>query len=96
MNGGGFSKNVTFVADMSKLIIIRKISWFLVKVQHMVKMILPWLFYKIHWATKKFCLGFYYNVVNRHVYDSSVDYDSIGVWDISDIHNYLIKKYDIK
>ena len=31
-----------------------------------------------------------------YVYDFSVDYDSIGVDDILNIHKYLMKKYDIK
>ena len=30
-----------------------------------------------------------------HVYDFSVDYDSISVDDIKDIHKYLMKKNDI-
>ena len=38
----------------------------------MVNMILPWLFYKIHWATKKFCLGFYY-VVNSYIFINSIE-----------------------
>ena len=33
--------------------------------------------------------------LNRYVYDFSVDYDAAAVDDISDIHNYLIKKNDI-
>ena len=32
---------------------------------------------------------------NEHVYDFSVDYDTIVVDVILDIHNYLMKKYDI-
>ena len=31
----------------------------------------------------------------RYVFDFSVDYDTISVDDIIDIHNYLIKKNDI-
>ena len=31
-----------------------------------------------------------------YIYDFSVDYDSIDVDDILDIHKYLIKKRDIK
>ena len=31
-----------------------------------------------------------------YVYDFSVDYDIIDVDNISDIHQYLIQKYDIK
>ena len=30
-----------------------------------------------------------------YVYDFSVDYDSIDIGDIKDIHKYLIKKNDI-
>ena len=33
--------------------------------------------------------------LNGYVYDFSVDYDSIAVDDILDIHNYLMKKNDI-
>ena len=33
--------------------------------------------------------------LNGHVYDFSVDYDAIAVYDILDIHNYLLKKNDI-
>ena len=33
--------------------------------------------------------------LNGYVYDFSVDYDSIAVDDILDIHNYLTKKNDI-
>ena len=33
--------------------------------------------------------------LNEHVYDFSVDYDAIVVDVILDIHNYLMKKYDI-
>ena len=32
---------------------------------------------------------------NGYVYDFSVDYDSIAVDDIKDIHKYLMKKNDI-
>ena len=32
---------------------------------------------------------------NGYVYDFSVDYDSIDVDDIKDIHKYLMKKNDI-
>ena len=32
---------------------------------------------------------------NGHVYDFSVDYDSIDVDDIKDIHKYLMKKNNI-
>ena len=32
---------------------------------------------------------------NGYVYDFSVDYDSIDVGDILDIHKYLMKKNDI-
>ena len=31
----------------------------------------------------------------KYVYDFSVDYDSIDVNDILDIHKYLMKKHDI-
>ena len=33
--------------------------------------------------------------LNGYVYDFSVDYDSIDVGDIKDIHKYLMKKNDI-
>ena len=33
--------------------------------------------------------------LNGHVYDFSVTYDAIAVYDILDIHNYLLKKNDI-
>ena len=33
--------------------------------------------------------------LNGYVYDFSVDYDSIDVDDIKDIHKYLMKKNDI-
>ena len=32
----------------------------------------------------------------RYVYDLSVDYDTIGVDDILDIHKYLMSKHDTK
>ena len=32
----------------------------------------------------------------RYVYDFSVDYDSIDVDNILDIHNYLMEKHNIK
>ena len=32
---------------------------------------------------------------NGHIYDVSVDYDSIDMEDIKDIHKYLMKKIDI-
>ena len=32
----------------------------------------------------------------RYVYDLSVDYDTIGVDDILDIHKYLMRKHDTK
>ena len=32
---------------------------------------------------------------NNYVYDFSVDYNSISVDDIKDIHKYLMKKNDI-
>ena len=32
---------------------------------------------------------------NGYVYNFSVDYDTIAVDDILDIHNYLVKKNDI-
>ena len=32
---------------------------------------------------------------NEYAYDFSVDYDTIAVDDILDIHNYLMKKNDI-
>ena len=32
---------------------------------------------------------------NGYIYDFSVDYDSIDVGNIKDIHNYLMKKNDI-
>ena len=32
---------------------------------------------------------------NGYIYDFSVDYDSLDVDDIKDIHKYLIKKNDI-
>ena len=32
---------------------------------------------------------------NGFVYDLSVDYDAIAVYDILDIYNYLMKKNDI-
>ena len=35
------------------------------------------------------------NGLNGYVYDFSVDYDAIALEDISDIHNYLMKKNDI-
>ena len=41
---------------------------------------------QIIWKKKRF-IGY--------VYDFSVDYDSIDVGDIKDIHKYLIKKNDI-
>ena len=31
-----------------------------------------------------------------YVYDFSVDYDAVDVGDIKDIHNYLVKKNNIK
>ena len=34
--------------------------------------------------------------LNRYVYDFRIDYDAIVVDDILDIHNYLMKKNDIK
>ena len=33
---------------------------------------------------------------NGHIYDFSVNYDSIDVDDILDIHNYLMKKNEIE
>ena len=33
--------------------------------------------------------------LNRYVYDFSVDYDTIAVDDIKDIHKYLMKKNNI-
>ena len=33
--------------------------------------------------------------LDGHIYDFSVDYDSIAVYDILDIHKYLMKKNDI-
>ena len=35
------------------------------------------------------------NRFNGYIYDFSVDYDSIAVDDILNIHKYLIKKNDI-
>ena len=32
---------------------------------------------------------------NGYVYDFSVDYDAIAVYDIKDIHKYLMKKNNI-
>ena len=34
--------------------------------------------------------------LNGYVYGFSVDYDTIAVDDILDIHKYLMKKHDIK
>ena len=34
-------------------------------------------------------------VLNRYVYDFSVDYDAIAVGDVLDIHTYLMKKHGI-
>ena len=33
--------------------------------------------------------------LNGYVYDFSVDYDAIAVYDLLDIHKYLMKKNDI-
>ena len=33
--------------------------------------------------------------INGYVYDFSVDYDAIAVYDIKDIHKYLMKKNNI-
>ena len=35
------------------------------------------------------------SVLKRYVYDYSVDYDTIAVADILDIHKYLIKKNEM-
>ena len=34
--------------------------------------------------------------LNEYVYDFSVDYDANAVYDLLDIHKYLMKKHDIK
>ena len=34
--------------------------------------------------------------LNGYVYDFSVDYDTIALDDISDIHKKVLKKHDIK
>ena len=34
--------------------------------------------------------------LNGYVYDFNVDYESIAIDDILDIHKYLMKKHDIK
>ena len=34
--------------------------------------------------------------LNKHIYDFSVDYDTIAVDDILDIHKYLMEKSDMK
>ena len=33
--------------------------------------------------------------LNGYVYDFSVEYDAIAVYDILDIHNYLMERSDI-